>query len=54
MTTEEKIGKFVCPMKINGMEANWHEWSVKTLALAKKKGFKHIYVKDSKPCSNAV
>ena len=34
MTTEDKIG-FI---KFDGIDANWHVWSLKTLALAKAKG----------------
>ena len=50
MTTEDKIG-FI---KFEGADADWHVWSLKTLALAKAKGFKQAYVKDTKPCSDAV
>jgi hypothetical protein len=50
MTTEYKIG-FI---KFDGTDASWHVWSLKTLALAKAKGFKQVYMKDTKPCSNAV
>ena len=50
MTTEEKIGL----IKFDGSDASWHVWSLKTLALAKAKGFKQSYVKDTKPCSDAV
>ena len=50
MTTEEKIRL----IKFDGSDASWHVWSLKTLALAKAKGFKQSYVKDTKPCSDAV
>ena len=50
MTTEYKIG-FI---KFNSTDASWHVWSLKTLALAKAKGFKQFYMKDTKTCSNAV
>ena len=50
MTTEEKI-KII---KLDGFDTNWHVWNLKSLALAKAKGFKQTYVKDTKPCSNAV
>ena len=54
MTTEEKSGNVVCLIRFNGRKANWHEWSVKTLALAKTKGFKHVCMKDSKPCNKTM
>ena len=50
MTTEEKIGL----IKFDGSDASWHVWSLKTLALAKAKGFKQAYVKDTMPCSDTV
>ena len=39
-------------IKFDGDDANWHEWSVKTTALAKTKGFRNAYYKDTKPCSD--
>ena len=50
MTTEEKIG-FI---KFDGSDASLLVWSLKTIALAKIKGFKQAFVKDTKPCSDAV
>ena len=47
---EEKVGT----IKFDGDENHWHEWSVKALALAKSKGFRHVYANDTKPCSDAV
>ena len=49
-TAEEKVGT----IKFDGDENHWHEWSVKALALAKSKGFRHVYANDTKPCSDAV
>jgi len=49
--TEDK-GETICLVKFNGEDANWHEWSMKTLALAKTRGFKNAYMKDTNPCSD--
>ena len=51
--TEDK-GETIRLVKFDGEDANWHEWSVKTLALAKTRGFKNAYMKDTNPCSDAV
>lgn len=40
--------------KFDGDEANWLEWSTKTLSLAKTKGFRLAYATDTKPCSDTV
>ncbi len=39
-------------IKFDSNNANWHEWSVKTTALAKTKGLRNAYYKDTKPCSS--
>ena len=39
-------------IKFDGEDSNWHEWSVKTTALAKTKGFRNAYFKDTKPCND--
>ena len=49
---DEKSGEIVRLIKFDGDEKNWHEWSVKTLALAKTKGFRGVYAKDTKPCND--
>ncbi len=41
-------------MRFDGKDVNWHEWSVKTLALTKTRGFKNAYMKDTNPFSDAV
>jgi len=46
--TEDK-GETIRLVKFDGEDANWHEWSVKTLALAKTRGFKNAYMKDTNP-----
>ena len=51
---DEKSGEVVRLIKFDGDEEKWHEWSVKALALAKTKGFRHVYAADTKPCSDAV
>ena len=40
-------------IKFHGDKDKWHEWSVKAFALAKTKGFRHVYAADTKPCSDA-
>jgi hypothetical protein len=51
---EEKSGETIRLIKFDGDEKNWHEWSVKTLALAKTKGFRGVYAKNSNPCSDTI
>ena len=49
-----KSGEVVHLFKFDGDEANWLEWSIKTLSLAKTKGFRLVYAKDTKPCSDTI
>ena len=49
VTADEKSGETVRLIKFDGSETAWHEWSIKTLQLAKSKGFRHVYAKDTKP-----
>jgi hypothetical protein len=51
---DEKSGETVRLFKFDGDEANWLEWSTKTLSLAKTKGFRLAYATDTKPCSDTV
>jgi len=39
-------------IKFDGNETNWYQWSVKTLALAKARGFRTMYSKNHNPCSD--
>ena len=51
--TEDKGDTFRL-VRFDNEDASWHEWSVKTLSLAKTRGFKNAYIKDTDPCSDAV
>ena len=51
---DEKSGEAIRLFKFDGDEANWLEWSTKTLSLAKTKGFRLAYANDTKPCSDTV
>ena len=50
--SEEKSGEVVRLIKFDGDEKNWFEWSINTLSLAKSKGFRMVYAKDTDPCSD--
>jgi uncharacterized pyridoxamine 5'-phosphate oxidase family protein len=49
----EEDDETICLVRFDGKDANWHEWSVKTLALTKTRGFKNAYMKDTNPFSDA-
>ena len=51
---DEKSGEAIRLFKFDGDEANWLEWSTKTLSLAKTKGFRLAYANDTKPSSDTV
>jgi len=53
-TTAEKEGDVVRLVRFDGTDEHWHEWSVKTLALAKIRGYKKTLTTDTKPCTDAV
>ena len=53
-TTADKEGDVVRLVKFDGTDDHWHEWSVKTLALAKIRGFKKTLTTDTKPCTDAI
>jgi hypothetical protein len=48
-TAEERSGETIRLIKFDGDKKNWHKWSVKTMALAKTKGFRGVYAKNSNP-----
>ena len=53
-TMAEKEGDVVRLVKFDGTDDHWHEWSVKTLALATIRGFKKTLTMDTKPCTDAT
>ena len=52
MSSDDKEGDYGCFKKFDGDEDKWYQWSAKTLAYAKLKGFKQAFVKDINPCSD--
>ena len=54
MTINEKEGENNNLKKFDGDEEKWYKWSSKTLASAKLMGFKQVYLRDMKPCSDTT